>query len=913
MDFSNQLGKEVNETNLENDPGVQELEAVQAQEEDDAKVEQKGKFDAAFSGSTLAADGPSADDYDYDSEFKDIGSFNTDDDGGVNLSNKNMRPDVHSIAGYDSVTGKQYTKDFYDPGGMIKQGIGELQNSSVNTKTGAPPKDMLSLSKVAQGIDAQDKTYDDFIKQTQGSWTDSQRAIAWDGMKQAKQMTHDVRDNGVRHLRSADSIVYNRMDGVIDDIDEGELLTDANWQKSGRSVAEYFNPGSSEGMNEQEIHDYNLDLMSSFNYNIPMMMFYTNEVLNSDDPDLAKNFLYLMDQNQATNVSWSSAGRAIGGMATDPITYASMGGSVLVSRLAGAGMKAGIKQVLTKLAAVTVADSVVGGAMGAGQDVAGQKVEIAAGERDTVDKGQAATAGAIGAGATALLGTASAAVFDPALRQFGMKAMRDSMNKSKFTTPTARVPVADAPAPVFDSPIPDVQYKSRLDEGIDKVFADSNKTKVSVANLQSQAKKWVKDGTVKQEEVDWAGLNMLEPTDKIDQAEIRSFVEYNRPVPTLDKTVTNEFRHMSHTGQGYREYVITLDNVGDYSGPDAHFGGSALAGGSTVGRGNANVGHLRLEDSYSGADKGTMFLEGQADIVKEKLLKANTPAGKAIKEPADQVKVNEANKRLEKSKSNRDTYRLEMQKVYGNEGDEFFGNTYRQLSTEQKAKYNILEKAENDRYDDLMTVEGKIPLTPFRKRKTSGALLFRSAIMEAMNSDSKFLAWPKTHEQVAYVEQWKKQGAQDINAQRYKDASKFMTKDMRKFAESHGFKVEEYVPDELKQKITQYEILDVGTRDKATFDSRNELDKYAMETYDTNIDLAIANGSMEVISEKEIPLSDITGGDKYLRIKFTDEQKREWSEKGAAMYSFGAIGAAGAAATGTKRKKQNRDKDGKFI
>lgn len=438
MDFSEQLAEQIELENTRNSEGVNMLKNVENEEKLDAEKTQNDKFETAFGSTDLNSTGPSTDDYNYSEEFGNGNSFTPDEDGGINLLNKNRKPATQEIAGHDIVTGERYTNEYESP--LITEAISELQASKVNTKTGAPHDDMLPLSKIAQGMNDQEATYDDFVRKTQGQWSDQQRATAWDSMKQSKQVLADVKDKGQRY-QDMPEVEYVRQDGVKDDIDETELMSSPVWVQSGKAIIDYFNPNGSDGMDEKEVHDFNLNLMSTFNYNLPMMMFYTNEIVQSNDPELAKSFLFLMDQNEATNISTDSMGRAIAGIAGDVTTYMTLGGSIIISRLAGASMKAGIKQALTKVLSVTGADAAAGGTMAAADDISRQTVEGAAGERGELDVGQTGETAAIGAAVVSVLGVGVASVADPALRKFGVGATRNAIDKLKNMNDKIKLPI----------------------------------------------------------------------------------------------------------------------------------------------------------------------------------------------------------------------------------------------------------------------------------------------------------------------------------------------------------------------------------------------------------------------------------------------------------------------------------------
>ncbi len=923
MDFSEQLAEQRDIENTKNNEGVGMLQDVENEEKLDAEKIQNDKFEAAFDGADFNNTGPPVDDYNYFEEFGGGNTFTPDEEGGINLSNKNIKPATREIAGHDMATGERYTSEYESP--LITQAINELQESKVNTKVGSPPEDMLPLSKIARGMNDQGATYEDFVRKTQGSWSDQQRATAWEGMVKAKQTLTDVKERGKRHFQEAKTINYKRADGIKQDIDETELVSSPVWIQSGKAVIDYFNPNGSDGMDEQEIHDFNLSLMSNFNYNIPMMMFYTNEIVNSEDPELAKSFLFLMDQNDATDISLDSVGRAFGGIGGDITSYLTAGGSVLVSRLAGASMKAGIRQALTKIAAVTAADAAVGGVVGAGTDVAGQEVEMAAGEREELDVGQAVKAGAISAALTATIGVGVATIADPALHKFGVGAVKGAIDK---INPPAKAPIINSPIGPEQPPLKGVAFKSALRTEVGTLFEGTKKPKMKVSRLMNEIKGMVNNGKVKAEEVDWAGLKDLDSKSTVGRAEIDAILKDRIPVPSLDKTVSNSFPDMSFGGNNYREYVINVDKVGEYGGPEDHFGGKALEKGGEVGD-QANVGHLRMEDVEYNNEVGTMFLEGQSDIRKVDRSKTygDTKIAKGIRESKDTKVLNEAIKVYKKAESNYDSYVLEIGKKYDlDPSSPNYQLDMMAFMDEEETRSAIkLMQAESATRGRMISARQAIdntrnklngePFTPYRGKKSSNSLLFRSAVMEAMNSESKFLAWPKTIEQIGAIEQWSQYGPEFMESSSAKGASEFMVKDMKNLAEKHGFRVEEFKTPFANKKLDPVELdekLNEWAYDNNIFievlHGENDNKSYIMQNLNTDPPIETKYSAKELAEFTEEFQVESWKDNNMYRIKFTPEQRREWGEKGAAAYSWG-----GAAILGGAAVEQKRDKDGKFM
>jgi len=930
MDFTEQLAEEEKNRATANSEGAALLQDAKNEDILNEEKRQNGKYQSAYDGSDLNNSGPSMEEYDYESAFKDGNSFKPDDNGGIDLYNKNVKPATYEIAGHDLVTGDRYTNQYADADGLISEGIADLQNSRVNTKTGTPPNDMVPLTKIAHGVAKEGATYEDFVLASKGPWSDQQRATAWDSMRQAKLTIDDVNNQGQRfwleHSKISEgaedtTVKYPRIEGLQQDIDETELVSSPVWIASGKKVIDYFNPEGSAAMSEEEVHKFNLSMMSQFNYNLPMMMFMTNEIVKSKDPELAKSFLFLMDQTYATNTSWASVKRAVGGLGGDITTYATLGGSVLVSRISGAAMKVGVKQALTKIASVTAVDVAAGATLGAVSDVSEQTIEAAADEREELDVEQTATVAGVTAGVALTAGLGSAVVSDPALRQFGKKTAQKAISNMTSGTPKPYGSRAAMKGQIGVERTPkQVEFRSRLKEEIDKSFKGQS---MSVKKMKNKIKNWVAEGKVKQEEVDWAGINFLDGDGAVTRDEIRAFIDFRRPTPSLDPVKENQFPDLSFGNPegGYRERVINIDKTGHWKGPEGHFGAT-----STTGENQVNVGHLRLTTTKAGGKKGTMFLEGQSDIRKtpRHATRAMSREGEAVQVSQDAKMMQQANVNLATAQSNYESFSLDMARKYNiDPKDQFFdAKMMDNMNISEDKKWSeLLSKEmqadlEAEKSAAKLAKSGDVPFTPFRNEKASNDLMFRSAIMDAMNDGSEFLSWPQNYEQMAIIEGWG-----DLKDPRLQSASKFMLKDMKKLAKSYGFTVEEYVPDEFANKTrTVNKNIIVGSEEYLTaLDDWLDSMEYAIEVDGDILKIFDNDGSivMEftdaleynrwVVSKIAVPEEVPFENNKFLRIKFTPEQKLKWQKEGASMYSFGAPVGVGAAMA-----EQKRDEKGRF-
>ncbi len=940
MDFSEQLAAQKLEEDTSNSEGVSLLRNMQESEALKEEKRQNGKFQSAFDSSDLNNSGLPMSDYDYEKEFNEGNSFKTDDMGGVNLSNSNIKETAVNVGGFDLGTGKKYVNKWNDNDGRIRDGVLELQKSNINSTTGTPNEDMMPLSSIGMGIMSEGGTYEDFIESTQGlPWTDKQRAISWESAKQAKQTTEDVKDYGSRIFKESSAEPIEDIDiPIVEDIDESELKTSAGWIQSSTNVLEALTPGSTTGMTPEEISNASLELMSDFNWNIPTMMSITSQVVNSRDPELAKSFLYLMKQNDATNISWGNTGRALTSVATDITIWATLGGSVLVSRVAGAAMRMGVKRLLTKAATVTAFDASVGGTVGAMTDISTQAIEGKAGERDELDTSQVAKTAAVSAGVTTVLGLGASAVSDPVLRKFGIDAMRRGANNLRGgkARPSGG-PTAQRGAIDISRTPTQVEFKSRLDEHMDNAFG--KKSTVKIQHLQNTIKNWVKKGIVKQEEVDWAGINMLDPSESVNREEIRAFVNHNRPVPQLNPVAETRHSMMSlgNPGGGYREVIISVDKTGFYEGPAGHFGKELSfrqrfgknAGRATVPSDQANVGHLRLATSRSNGKRGTMLLEGQSDIRKERKVIPNTTVARSIRKNKLVNSYSDAVKRYKLAELESNQYLVSMMEKYGIDPTAEVGrlSVIRHMTSDEYdvtmkfmhkegAALSAVDEADKRIADQVkiqqesrtaMKGETELPpFTPFRDKKKSNELLFRSSVMEAMNDGSEFLSWPSNDSQISAIQNWP-EGLFKVQS-----IFDMYQKDLPKIAKAYGFKVEKYVPDEfdtpdyktgpINLKHSEYNI-------DQNFNSKAEMVQWMIEEMDIDlseesIDDFLYDGSQWLTTSlgKHDPSTY-----EFNRIVFSPEDKKKWREEGAAMYSFGA-----AVGLGVAVKEQERDERGRF-
>jgi len=972
MDFSESLSEFTKDQNINDSEGAGMLDNFQKEEQEAIDLKEEDKFNTAYQASDMGVSGPSNEDYDYQSEFQSGNNFSSDDNGGVNLSNSGIKPATTSVADRDVTTGEPIFGDIPDDEGYIQDGMSELQGSSVNTKTGSPPQDMGSLAKIAYGMQKNGSDYDDFVRNTQGSWSDQQRAVAWNAMERTDLDLQDMKDYGARNLRENADVVYSRSADIAEDIEESDLAANEMWIGSGRNIVEYFNPEGSAAMTDEDVNKSNLATMSMFNWNIPMMTFMVNEVVQSGDQNLAKSFLHMIDQYDATQVSAASVGRAIGAVGGDILTYVTVGGSVLVGRMAAASMKYGAKKALSKIASVAAFDATTEGTSSTMFNMNRQKVEIASGEREELDTGTMAAAGAVGAGLAAGLGVGVATIADPMLRKYGTDAMRKGYNAIRPSSAGKKPPVSASqfvPRPVT--------FQSEMGREIVAMKGDD----ISVKKFKNKLNTWIGEGTISKEEVDWSGLNLLENGKRVTKQDLMDVLNTNRPVPTLSNVVEVKFRDnslLADDTENYRELIINVDRTGYYPGQQDHLGSTGVTQGD-----QANVGHVRLSDSAFGGQKGTMFLEGQSDIIKsapEDTL-VYSESAKAVRGAELDKNVAKVNGNLVKAIKARDELQEKMMDKHGTlenmpQVDRIkLGNANRTIDSYEARIYEMQENVV-DKPMELTPGEEMYtpPFTPFRSRKSNNDLLFRSAMMDAMNTESTYLSWPRDAGQVAKIQKW-----DASNPQEYPEAIvNFYTKDLEKIAKSYGFKVEEFVPDEFgpgaipdtvyrintpgPDMPQDYLIFSTEAEGEAFLDNLMYLDNnnpnvqnrtetplstQAERLYRPNLYSEFRLGLPEELgggiknfptkAEMDEYIEELRGLDdtnpltadgtntpladqvrvvpppppmnnKFFRAKISPEMRQKWGEEGAGMYSFGAPGSLGKTKSKSRKVEAGRQK-----
>tara|TARA_R110001632_G_scaffold86725_1_gene189075 strand:+ start:2753 stop:5554 length:2802 start_codon:yes stop_codon:yes gene_type:complete len=347
---------------------------------------------------------------------------------------------------------------------------------------------------------------------------------------------------------------------------EGSQLTDKNWISASRLLHDYFNPnakpfGSTEtreiydGVNQagypvenaqlENANEYALwgvNFMTAFDYNFSALAVNSARLSNAP-PEVAKAMYYLMETADREGMSLKNFGKGALAMAVDPFNL----GVLATFGIGVAGKYAG--QKLTKMAFKELLKSIVmsaptkasvatgaeAGLLTMGDNLGRQNVKINAGEQEEFDPVEAGVAGTIGTvlGDRATAGMAS--VLEGGRRILvgaGKEADNYLANNSGGTTlnmgtdPT--VPIAQGLSSIgkaLDDTTPKVDQDYL---GFYSKALEVTKTLKQEKGSGQQFKGMLIKNGVKQDELDWLGLDEVLSKDKVTKAEIEQHINDNR-------------------------------------------------------------------------------------------------------------------------------------------------------------------------------------------------------------------------------------------------------------------------------------------------------------------------------------------------------------------------------------------------
>ncbi len=291
-----------------------------------------------------------------------------------------------------------------------------------------------------------------------------------------------------------------------------------------------------------EYANWGVDFISLFENNLSAMAIDTAQLMNAPI-EVHRAMYYMMESADRKGVKWSNVGKAFAGLATDPFTYLGLGtlGIGLAGKKGGQKLtKMAFKDMLknsvrlvqpTKVSALASAEGAL--YMGA-FDLARQNVEVNAEIKDEIDKTQLGTSAALGAG----MGQGLTRVVDAApqiLKNVG-DAIVDAGDAAKarmaeggtqLNTGLDVDPLLAAAGDLVGGnntpPGPELDYEGFTSQALE-VTKGLNQKKGTGQQFKSQLLK----GGVKQDEIDWLGLDEVLNKDKVTKEEIEQHIRDNR-------------------------------------------------------------------------------------------------------------------------------------------------------------------------------------------------------------------------------------------------------------------------------------------------------------------------------------------------------------------------------------------------
>ena len=347
---------------------------------------------------------------------------------------------------------------------------------------------------------------------------------------------------------------------------EGSQLTDKNWISASRLLHDYFNPnakpfGSTEtreiydGVNQagypvenaqlENANEYALwgvNFMTAFDYNFSALAVNSARLSNAP-PEVAKAMYYLMETADREGMTLKNFGKGALAMAVDPFNLGVLAtfGIGVAGKYAGQKLtKMGFKELLKSIVMsaptkASVATGAEAGLLTEYDNLARQEVKINAGEQDDFNMAEARLSGGIGTvlGDRATAGMAS--VLEGGRRMLvgaGKEADNYLANNSGGTTlnmgtdPT--VPIAQGLSSIgkaLDDTTPKVDQDYL---GFYSKALEVTKTLKQEKGSGQQFKGMLIKNGVKQDELDWLGLDEVLSKDKVTKAEIEQHINDNR-------------------------------------------------------------------------------------------------------------------------------------------------------------------------------------------------------------------------------------------------------------------------------------------------------------------------------------------------------------------------------------------------
>ncbi len=334
----------------------------------------------------------------------------------------------------------------------------------------------------------------------------------------------------------------------IQNLEEGSQLEDPMWMKASRTLHKYLEapgrketgpmrlaPPSKREMDFDEYAAWGVKFINAFENNTVAMAVNTARLMDAP-PEVSQAMYYLLETGDRSGILGSNIGRAALNMATDPFMWVGLGtlGIGTAGKFAGQKMsKMAFKEILRKnmLSKTTAVVGTEGALYGAAYDLARQNVGVSADAQDGFNLGQTALSTAIGGGAGTLLAGVGPGAVEAARR--GLVSLGEGASSrmadggSQLNTGIDIDPllakVGELVSDESDEIKPEVDYEGFTSQALEVTKA-LNQKKGTGQQFKSQL---LKNG-VKQDEIDWLGLDEILNKDKVTKDEIEQHIRDNR-------------------------------------------------------------------------------------------------------------------------------------------------------------------------------------------------------------------------------------------------------------------------------------------------------------------------------------------------------------------------------------------------
>lgn len=347
--------------------------------------------------------------------------------------------------------------------------------------------------------------------------------------------------------------------------DQDSVVSDPLWATASRVLHDYLNPtGEDRGFfsdlsgdkqrqlnqgkqivsDEKGFDDYaqwGVNFISLFENNFGAMGVNTVQLMDAPI-EVHRAMYYLMESADRKGVNFSNVVKGFKNVMTDPFTYFGLGtlGIGLLAKKGGQKLtKMGFKEMLknsvklVKPTKVSAAASAEGALYMSAFDLARQNVAVNAEVQDEIDLGQTATMATTGAvmgqGLTRLVDAAPqiATNVSEAIVDAGNAAKTRMEGGTQLNTGLNIDPLLAAASDLVSgdnkTPGPEIDYEGFTSQALE-VTKTLNQQKGTGQQFKSQLLK----GGVKQDEIDWLGLDDILNKDKVTRDEIEQHIRDNR-------------------------------------------------------------------------------------------------------------------------------------------------------------------------------------------------------------------------------------------------------------------------------------------------------------------------------------------------------------------------------------------------